>query len=350
MDYPISVPSIGLVGGKFADEDPLAGTPGSLIPAQWGNAVTDEIRNVIIAAGLTPDEMLNTQLASAISLIIGAARPFASQLEAEAGTENTKVMTSLRTAQAIIQRLPSVAPVVGTSRNVRCSIPAASAWAAFTADELVLKAGLGGMAYTLNSFNKTVNLTSIGAGGMDVGAAPVSGFVSIYAIYNPTTQTSALLACNQTTSNGQVYTGANMPAGYTASALVSAWGTTAASLLVAGLQIERRINIALAQINSSTVNQSNTSINIAALVPIAAKEISGLMQIGSSALSNCTMSLSGTVGAVGYGGIGASVAAGTVVQGPFSTISLGTPQIVFYTANAEAGFLSSVAFVNAYTI
>lgn len=73
MDYPISVPSVGLVGGKFVDEDPLAGTPGSLIPAQWGNAVTEEIIHVITAAGLTPDEMNNTQLLAAIkAVVVGA--------------------------------------------------------------------------------------------------------------------------------------------------------------------------------------------------------------------------------------------------------------------------------------
>ncbi|WP_256675388.1 hypothetical protein [Pseudomonas sp. GXM4] len=67
MDYPKSVPSVGLVGGKFVDEDPLAGTPGSLIPAQWGNAVTQEIINVLTAAGLVPDELNNAQLLLAIS-------------------------------------------------------------------------------------------------------------------------------------------------------------------------------------------------------------------------------------------------------------------------------------------
>lgn len=67
MDYPKSVPSVGLVGGKFVDEDPIAGTPGSLIPAQWGNGVTQEVLNVLNAAGILPDEFDNAQLLLAIS-------------------------------------------------------------------------------------------------------------------------------------------------------------------------------------------------------------------------------------------------------------------------------------------
>lgn len=66
MDYPKSVPSVGLVNGQFADEDPIAGKPGSLIPATWGNSVTQEILNVVQAAGMTPNESSNNQLLSAL--------------------------------------------------------------------------------------------------------------------------------------------------------------------------------------------------------------------------------------------------------------------------------------------
>ncbi|MFC6691704.1 hypothetical protein ACFQD2_12650 [Pseudomonas lini] len=66
MDYPKSVPSAGLVNGQFADENPIIGTPGSLIPASWGNAVTQEILNAISEAGLTPTEDQNDQLSRAI--------------------------------------------------------------------------------------------------------------------------------------------------------------------------------------------------------------------------------------------------------------------------------------------
>ncbi|MGE7959084.1 hypothetical protein ACQKQA_21315 [Pseudomonas sp. NPDC089530] len=69
MDYPKSVPSAGLVNGRFVDENPLTGTPGSLIPADWGNGVTQELLAVIGAAGLTPSEANLTQLLSAIRSI-----------------------------------------------------------------------------------------------------------------------------------------------------------------------------------------------------------------------------------------------------------------------------------------
>ena len=75
MDYPITVPSVGLVNGRFADEDPEAGKPGSLIPAAWGNSVTQEILNVINAAGMAASETDTRQLLKAIQSIVGNASP-----------------------------------------------------------------------------------------------------------------------------------------------------------------------------------------------------------------------------------------------------------------------------------
>ncbi|MFP3922393.1 hypothetical protein [Pseudomonas sp. W5-36] len=66
MDYPKSVPNVGLVGGKFVDENTATGTPGSLIPAAWGNAVTDEILAVINNGGLAAAESDPAQLVQAI--------------------------------------------------------------------------------------------------------------------------------------------------------------------------------------------------------------------------------------------------------------------------------------------
>lgn len=74
MDYPKSVPNVGLVNGKFIDENTVTGAVGSLIPAAWGSAVTDELLAVITASGLEPDERDLKQLSSAISRIIDRAQ------------------------------------------------------------------------------------------------------------------------------------------------------------------------------------------------------------------------------------------------------------------------------------
>ncbi|MFG0828758.1 hypothetical protein ACF8R6_10320 [Pseudomonas sp. CJQ_7] len=86
MDYPKSVPNAGLVGGKFVDEDTGSGTPGSLIPSDWGNAITDEVLAVIAAAGLEPDENDNTQMAAALRLMLQQA---AGNYALDTGTANT---------------------------------------------------------------------------------------------------------------------------------------------------------------------------------------------------------------------------------------------------------------------
>ncbi|UZE30454.1 phage tail protein [Pseudomonas asplenii] len=75
MDYPKSTPSVGLVNGKFVDENPVNGSSGSLIPAAWGNAVTEELLNVVQAGGLEPVEAEHDQLLKAIRTIIQSSLP-----------------------------------------------------------------------------------------------------------------------------------------------------------------------------------------------------------------------------------------------------------------------------------
>ncbi|MGY2285613.1 hypothetical protein [Pseudomonas gingeri] len=95
MDYPKSVPGVGLVNGKFVDDNPITGAPGSLIPAEWGNAVTDEILGVIQKAGLTPDETDHSQLAGSILAIVAKAIP-------SAATESTTGIVKLSTTDQVV--------------------------------------------------------------------------------------------------------------------------------------------------------------------------------------------------------------------------------------------------------
>ena len=163
MDYPKSVPGVGLVGGKFIDENVQTGQQGSLIPAAWGNAVSDEILSVITGAGLTPDESAYDQLLEAIETLIASgaatyensaavlladgvasagarntaargdhrhptdtsrepARTNATQAEMEAGTEAAiRNMSPLRVAQAIAALSASGIGYGQTWQNVAAS-------------------------------------------------------------------------------------------------------------------------------------------------------------------------------------------------------------------------------------
>lgn len=74
MDYPKSDPTVGLVGGKFSDGDPVGGVSPSRDPAAWANAVSDELIHVIEQGGLAPAEGDNTQLWQALAA--GIADPY----------------------------------------------------------------------------------------------------------------------------------------------------------------------------------------------------------------------------------------------------------------------------------
>ncbi|MDR6381842.1 hypothetical protein [Paraburkholderia caribensis] len=188
-------------------------------------------------------------------------------------------------------QMAQAAGVVGSVRNLVMSVTAASATATLTADEIIVETALGGVRYCLPSFSKTINLATTGAGGMDTGSAPVSGWVAIYAIYNPTTATAALLATNATSAaQPNVYGGANMPSGYTASALVSVWNTNASGQFVVARQLDRKVSYAPraeVAISASTSGiQQSGAIND---MPKNARYVDGAMTFAATGAGQISM-------------------------------------------------------------
>jgi hypothetical protein len=169
--------------------------------------------------------------------------------------------------------------VVGTVRNGKMSVTAASASATYTADEVTVAASLGGAAQKLANYSKTINLATTGAGGMDTGTAPLSGFVSLYAIAK-NDGTQGVLACNVTTSSGPVYAGANMPAGYTMSALVGIWPTDGTGKFIIGFLVDRTFSRVGATALSGGTASSYTSVSLTSIVPAAATSVFGSLTAG----------------------------------------------------------------------
>nr|WP_315596081.1 hypothetical protein [uncultured Cupriavidus sp.] len=229
--------------------------------------------------------------------------------------------------------------VVGTMRNGKMSVAAASASATFSADEVVVESALGGLAYRVPSFSKTINLATTGAGGMDTGAAPTNGFVALYAIYNPTTSASALLATNATSAvQPEVYGGANMPAGYTASALVSVWPTNASGQLKVGQQYDRRIDVSTSSVITTTT-AGTTDVSIAAIAPRNAKFVKGYMAITATGSGNAFIVLIPT-STLSVGQVQQNVSPGTgggIFYQSFSGLMVVTPQQIRYTFSGSAG-------------
>ncbi|MGT3294762.1 hypothetical protein [Yersinia enterocolitica] len=251
-----------------------------------------------------------------------------------------------------VAHLPQLTGVVGTSRNAKMSVTSVSATATFTADELIVQTSIGGRQYKLTSFSKTINLATTGAGGMDTGTVPAAGFVALYAIYNPTTQVSALLAVNTTSVLApEVYGGANMPAGYTASALVSVW-RTASSQFVIGYQVDRKIALTSAiAINGNTQQASYTAITLTAIVPVNAKTVSGTRGVtsttsGASIYNNVASSSSGLSPQPMSG---ATVFANMDFSSAFLDLPIVTAQTIYYAATASAGTMTMSVVVSGYT-
>lgn len=232
-------------------------------------------------------------------------------------------------------------PVVGSSRNAAMLIGSASATATFTADEIVVQTSLGGQAYQLASFNKTINLGTTGAGGMDTGSPPSSGFpfVGVYAIYNPTTGATALLATNATSSVvPEIYGGGAMPTGYTASALVSVWAV-AGGQFVAGSQLGRKVVFSGILVLSTGTNITSSQ-SIAPAVPMNARFFSLYADVGSTAAAfagaNFTVYASASTGTF-CGQTGAGSAGVGSFTNVINDVQITTPQLMFYSFSLTTG-------------
>jgi hypothetical protein len=228
-----------------------------------------------------------------------------------------------------------VSGIVGQARNARLYQSTASSTATFTADEVVVETALGGLRYCLSSVNKTINLGTVGAGGMDTGTAPVSGFVGLYAIYNPSTTASALLAVNASALVGQVYGGANMPAGYTASALIAVLPTNASSQFLPVQLRDRKVSFApRTAISTNTMAGSPTALSVSGSIPANAVSVGGIIGLSSSTTSNLSSSVSedavNTLGSVQLS------INGLVLVNVFE-IGVTAAQIIYYQCANSAG-------------
>jgi hypothetical protein len=253
-------------------------------------------------------------------------------------------------SQHVVQ-MGQLTGAIGSRTNLKASCAANATTITFTADQLVLGSALNGLQYLLPSFNKTLNLATTGAGGMDTGTATAGGYLAVYAIYNPTTATAALLGTMETSAAATtVYSGANMPSGYTASALLAVLPVSSTVGQLKGCQVlNRMITVPnLLTLQTSSVVSTPTSFSLSGAVPKAAIKVSGQIVATSTSASNVGMNVSSdSAGVLGYQNV--SQSGGTSGTGNYSA-PIFTPQTLYYTTTNSAGTPTCSFYVSYYEI
>lgn len=278
---------------------------------------------------------------------MGFAQKLSSLANKLASTNVGKIFSIDSNGDAQIRNIPGV---VGSMRNARMYTTVSST-ATFTADEIIVETALAGVPYSLGNYNQVINLSITGAGGMDIGTAPVNGFVALYAIYNPTTGSTSILATNATASIApSIYSGGNMPSGYTASALISVWPTNGSGLLVTGIQLDRSINTApITILNSAVLNGSLTSLSISSAVPLNAVTCKPVVQLGNTATSTMGLTLTSSSLNIGFRNTVGTVTAGLTIAAAIPELALTVPQTLFYASSSTVGTPNFFSAVTGYS-
>ncbi|MFW5401051.1 hypothetical protein [Yersinia sp. 1252 StPb PI] len=229
------------------------------------------------------------------------------------------------------------------------SVTAASATATFTADEIVVQTELGGLQYKLANFNKTINLATTGAGGMNTGTAPVSGFVALYAIYNPTTQVSALFAVNATSAAVPETCAVTMPTGYTASALLTVVPTDASSRFNVVIVQGRHVSIQYTAMYGTTSNVASSPISVGGVIPRNAISVSGSITMSSTTAGPISADISGA-GAIGNQRIANYMNATESHTSNFSEVPIITPTTITLAVSSSTSTFSCYFYAAGYSI
>ncbi|VVE71586.1 Tail fiber protein [Pandoraea anapnoica] len=240
-------------------------------------------------------------------------------------------------------QLGQIVGVVGASRNAKIVIDAPTTSATFSADELTVQTALGGLRYCLTKINSTLDLSKTGVNGMDTGAAPLSGFVAYYEIFNPDTDARGTLGQNATvTAVTETYTGAYMPEGFTASALVAVLPTDGSRRFQAATVIGRRVLTATVGVLAASAWTAITPLNIAIAVPKNAKSVAcnaGVANASAGAYMN--MQFSSSSNGVGQRQVSGTIAIANGVESSSFDIDIVTPQTIYYQTALSGGSAAS---------
>ena len=218
-------------------------------------------------------------------------------------------------------------PGIGPSNRIRCIVNAGATEAGWV-DDAVIVGSADVKTYRIRDFFATLALNKVGIGGMDKGAAPVNGYILVYAAYNPTTKEYGVFGTLDTAaSTGEggayaTYQGADLPAGYTATALVGvALVGNTATTFGTFTQVGRKLRV----IPLTLVSGSSTTTVPRSWQPLT-----------SGSIPYCAISIDGQISATSnYGDGPISILGGIapIAEGPGMTQLIASSQTGICSAN-----------------
>jgi hypothetical protein len=254
---------------------------------------------------------------------------------------------------------PTAVPAVSapTYRNLKASLTTTNTSIQVLADAVVVTSALSGGSPTyIGNYNQTFNGINVGPGGMDVGAMPANGWLALYAIYNPTTQTASILGYNCATACGTIYAGANMPAGYTQSALLTTLKTNASSSLVPTYVRDKKVWTQNAVAISTNINIATASaVSLASSVPPNAVSFTGWYQLTCGTTPGA-VTTSINLYADASNGVASAAAAncasvnGATFDGYIPEYPMGANQTLYWTATVAGTSPTVSVNINGYTV
>lgn len=244
--------------------------------------------------------------------------------------------------------------IVGASSDLFANNLTSGTTLNFTASEMIITTSSQKQSIKLINYNQTINLGVVGAGGMDVGSPPTSGFVAIYAIYNPTLGLTSILATSVTGIMPNYYSASNLPSGYIYSCLISIWRVVS-SQLVGAIQVDKEIHFGnILVVTTGTLNLGVTTTSIVTIVPLNTKKTFGRIEFVPSSGSGTrgyNFFDSGTNNiSPNSGGLYSVTGAGTVTAS-FADVFINGSGLLVYSLTA-VGITGSTCniFLQGYTI
>ncbi|WP_322080176.1 hypothetical protein [Burkholderia cenocepacia] len=310
----LPVPEAAGTEGYFTEGNPATGTPATKVRGSWLNMIQEELSNILAAAGIARSKTAYNQVNAALQKMYGG--------------------------------------VIGSVRNGRMYVAAASATATYTADEVIVETSLGAQPFRVASINQTINLAGAnGIGGMDTGSAPVNGYVALYEMFNPTTGAKGLMGWNATSSVApSIYRGSIAPAGYTASALLTVVPTNGSGQFAPVLVRDRNIGIPIkTALTTNTVQGALTSASIASIVPPNAVSIAGELSIASTSTSTVALTVASDANPLYQQNTTASVGTTGYVAN-YANLFLSAPQTIYWNSANSVGTPTYNIYISSYTI